>query len=194
MLKHLYKTAVLSLVFLILESVQLLHAETYVAFVKRMSMAGQNQGLVQPSLEQELLGLVNGFRRSKGLNSLGFDPGLRAAARAHALDMAQHNFMGHQASTGQDFDSRMHALRDGAMVLPALGENAAMVPGAAFGTVDVAQRLFQAWLKSPPHYHTLVSRDYLTLATGVVLWNGRAYADQIFVGPEVTTNFNRAPQ
>ena len=169
---------------------QPVRAESYVGFVQRMAAESESQHLAQPSIEQQLLELENGYRRSKGLNALAFDPALRAAARAHALDMAQHHFMGHVASTGHDFDSRMHALHNGAMILPAMGENAAMVSG----TEAAARKLFKEWLASPPHQHTMVSRDYLRLATGVVVWNGQTYADQIFVGPEVQSNFNRAPQ
>ncbi len=190
MLKHFPVAGQIFAALLILLLNQPVHAETYVAFVQRMTAASESQHLSQPAIEQQLLELENAYRRSKGLNQLAPDAALRAAARAHALDMAQHHFMGHTASTGHDFDSRMHALRNGAMVLPPMGENAAMVSG----TEGAAQKLFREWLASPPHQHTMVSRDYLRLATGVVIWNGKTYADQIFVGPEVQSNFNRAPQ
>jgi uncharacterized protein YkwD len=167
-------------------------AETYVGFVNRMTAVGSSQHAFQPAIEQQLFGLLNAFRRSKGLSTLGSAPGLQAAARAHALDMAQHNFMGHTASTGHNFDSRMHALRGGAMVLPSMGENAAMMYPPNGGAAAVARKLFQEWIASPPHYHTLVSRDYLRVATGVAIVNGKAYADQIFIGPEVVTNMMRA--
>jgi hypothetical protein len=38
----------------------------------------------------------------------------------------------------------------------------------------------------------LLSRDYVSLATGVVAMDGKIYADQIFVGPEVQSNMGRA--
>jgi len=167
-------------------------AETYVNFVNRMTAVGAAQHAFQPAIEQQLFGLLNAFRKSKGLNPLGSALGLQAAARAHALDMAQHNFMGHTASTGHDFDSRMRALHNGAMVLPAMGENAAMMYPKNDGAAAVAQKLFQEWVASPAHYHTLVSRDYLRVATGVAILNSKAYADQIFIGPDVVTNMMRA--
>jgi len=173
-------------------AVPLARAETYVSFVNRMAATGAAQHAFQPAIEQHLSSLLNAFRRSKGLSLLGTAPDLQKAARAHALDMAQHHFMGHTASTGHDFDSRMRALRSGAMVLPAMGENAAMMAPANGSAAAVAQKLFQEWIASPPHYHTLVSRDYLRVATGAVIVDGKAYADQIFIGPEVVTNMMRA--
>jgi uncharacterized protein YkwD len=139
-------------------------------------------------VEQRLLALVNGYRHAHGLAALTDDAGLKGAARGHAADMALHNFLGHSATSGQDFDSRMHALRPGVMVLPAMGENAATMHPASSGEEAVAQQLFKAWLSSPPHLHTMLSRDYLKVATGVAVYNGKAYADQIFAGPAVQTN------
>ena len=165
-------------------------AESYAPFLSRLLAQGNAQNLFQPAVEQQLLGLVNGFRRSHGLIALADDASLKGAARGHAVDMALHNFLGHSATSGHDFDSRMHALRPGVMVLPAMGENAATMHLATGGVQAVAQQLFQAWLSSPPHLHTMLSRDYIRVATGVAVYGGKAYADQIFVGPQVQTNLN----
>lgn len=164
-------------------------AEQYAVLLSRLLAQGQAQKLFQPAVEVKLQALLNAYRVAHGKAPLADDAALKSAARGHAVDMALHNFMGHTASSGHDFDSRMHALRPGVMVLPAMGENAAM--RSSGGAADaLAQQLFQAWLNSPPHLHTLISRDYLKVATGVAVYNGRAYADEIFVGPEVRTNMN----
>ncbi len=164
-------------------------AEQYAALLSRLLAQGQAQNMFQPTVEARLQALLNAYRVAHGKPPLADDAALKSAARGHAADMALHNFMGHTASSGHDFDSRMHALRPGVMVLPAMGENAAM--RSAGGAADVlAQQLFQAWLNSPPHLHTLMSRDYLRVATGVAVFGGKAYADEIFVGPEVHTNMN----
>lgn len=161
--------------------------ETYHELVVRLSGVGQQIELAE--VEQQLFQLANQFRQSNGLPALARDQAVHAAALAHATDMLLHNYMGHNASTGQDFDGRMRALRDGALVLPSMGENAARLSHADAGP---AQKLFHQWVNSPPHRHTLLSRDYLKLATGVVSQNGQIYADQIFIGPEVVTNMQRA--
>lgn len=164
--------------------------ETYRQLVARLITAGHNAE--RPDLEQQLYDLANQYRMSKGLHALTINQSVQAASLAHAMDMMQHNYMGHVASSGHDFDSRMRALRDGAMILPSMGENAARQSHTDLKDPNAAQRIFQQWLNSPPHRHTLLSRDYTSVATGVVAQGDRIYADQIFVGPEVVTNMQRA--
>ena len=162
-------------------------AEPYAQFVQREALSGH----FQPAIEAWLFAKANALRQSKGLPALKADQAMSTAARAHAEDMATSGRLGHVSSSGLDFDSRMRALRAGALVLPAMGENAAAVTAQA-SAAETAQSLFKAWLASPPHLHTLLSRDYLKVSTGVSIVNGKAYADQIFTGPEVMTNMMRA--
>jgi len=147
---------------------------------------------VRADLEAELLRLANAYRVSLNLPVLRTDTANQAAARAHAMDMMIGNFMGHVASTGHDFESRMRALRPGVMVLQAMAENAARVTTPSTVDKAMAARLFQQWIKSAPHRHTLRSLDYVTVATGVVSRGGVLYADQIFVGPNLVTNMRSA--
>ena len=164
--------------------------ETYRQLVARLITAGHNAE--RPDVEQQLYDLANQYRMSKGLRALSINQSVQAASLAHAMDMMQHNYMGHVASSGHDFDSRMRALRDGAMILPSMGENAARLSHTDLKDPNSAQRIFQQWLNSPPHRHALLSRDYTSVATGVVAQGDKIYADQIFVGPEVVTNMQRA--
>jgi uncharacterized protein YkwD len=168
--------------------------ETYVQLVARLSSAGAAEHIFQPQLEAELFDMANAFRQSHGLPALQSDPKILTAARAHAADMLHHHFLGHNASTGQDFDSRMRALRGGAMILPAMGENAVKWKSAHLPRDGLAQKLFQSWVNSPDHRHTLLSRDYLKVSTGVAMSSNEIYADQIFTGPEVITNMQRVTQ
>lgn len=169
-------------------------AETYVQLVARLSKSGAANHLFQPQIEAQLFALANSFRQSHALPALVNDDTMLPASRAHAMDMLQHHFMGHTASTGQDFDSRMRALRGGAMVLPPMGENAVMWKSTHLPKQGLAQKLFQSWVNSADHRHTLLSRDYLKVSTGVATNGTEIYADQIFTGPEVTTNMLRLPQ
>jgi uncharacterized protein YkwD len=166
--------------------------ETYRQLMGRMVQEASTTHAERPDLERQLWQLANEFRKAKGLKALKSDEANHGAAVAHAMDMLQHNYMGHVASSGHDFDSRMRALRDGAMILPSIGENAARLNKADVNDPQAAQKIFQQWVKSPSHRHTLLSRDYVTLATGVVAMDGKIYADQIFVGPEVQSNMGRA--
>jgi uncharacterized protein YkwD len=166
--------------------------ETYRQLMGRMVQEVAASDAERPDMERQLWQLANEFRRSKGLNALKENTTNHNAALAHAMDMLQHGYMGHVASSGHDFDSRMRALNDGAMILPSMAENAARLSRGDVNDPNAAQKIFQQWVKSPSHRHTLLSRDYLSLATGVVALDGKIYADQIFMGPEVHSNMGRA--
>jgi uncharacterized protein YkwD len=188
--RKLNSLAVLSICALVVLTVPAAARETYRQLMARMASAGLQ--VERPDLESQLFQMANQYRKSKGLRGLVVNQPLHNASLAHAMDMMQHNFMGHVASSGHDFDSRMRALRDGAMNLPSMGENAARLSHADLADPNAAQKIFQQWLNSPPHHRALVSRDYVSVATGVVAQGEKIYADQIFVGPEVVTNVGRA--
>lgn len=159
--------------------------ETYMQFAGRMI----STGAFQPEIEKALFSKVNAYRASQGRQVLQPDAAMQFAARAHAQDMASHSFMGHVASTGHDFDSRMRAFKGGGVVvLPAMGENAADIRVTGKTPDAIAEGLFQEWLHSGDHRRNMVSRDYVKGAMGVAVANGKAYADQIFVGPEAKSN------
>lgn len=147
------------------------------------------QGLVQnlpggaqfrQDLEAQIANLANGYRATAGKPALRPDPLFLTAARAHAADMMLHNFMGHRASTGQDFDSRMRAFAGDTSRFPALAENAARESQNTPADGAKAQRLFQEWVDSPPHRKNLRSLDYQFVSTGVVQRGNTIWAVQIF--------------
>ena len=182
--RHLVVVGFLAVAFGLLSPV---FAETYIGLVSRL-MA---QGHFEPQIEQLLLVKVNAYRRSRGVAALVPETDMAFASRAHAADMAAARRMGHVASNGMEFDSRMRALHNGAGVLPSMAENAAVAPARGDAN-QIAEALFGAWLHSEGHRRTMVSRDYLKVSTGVSIADGKAYADQIFTGPAVTTNLLRS--
>lgn len=165
--------------------------ETYVELANRLATTAETQQAISPGIEAALLRMVNAHRLSIGVKALRDAPDLQLAARAQAMDLLGQGRVGHESSGGHNFDSRMRALRDGALVLPAMAENAARVSKAQGDDDALARNLIEQWLASPPHRRELESNDYVAVATGVVHTQGKVYADQIFVGPEVQTNMNR---
>ena len=152
-------------------------AESYPQLVARLSSAG----VFQPAVEQLLLAKLNELRVSKGLAPLGVEGTFKGAARAHAMDMAQRNYLGHSSATGLDFSGRIKALQGGVMRYSTIGENAVMMY-PPHNAAQVADTLFHSWLNSPPHLHNMLRKDFTRVATGAVILNGKAYADQIFFG------------
>jgi uncharacterized protein YkwD len=162
--------------------------ETYVNLARRLNAAPPKGVVYRPDLEAALLQLANRYRRGLGKAALAPNAQLRIAARAHAADLLIQGAMGHVASTGQNFDSRMRALRGGALFLPAMAENAVRVRAKGLGDRQRLQNAMQLWIKSPSHRRALIDRSYRSVGTAVVMRGDQLYAVQIFSGPEVKTN------
>ena len=134
----------------------------------------------RPDLEQELVALANAYRSGEGKKAFQADPTFQAAARAHAADMMINGFMGHKASTGHDFDSRMRAFVEDITRYPGLAENAARDTQKSPVDARKAQALFAQWVKSRSHRKALLSRNYQFVSTGVIQSGNKIWAVQIF--------------
>ncbi len=165
--------------------------DTYVMFAQKLTTPGRADARFRPDLERYLLGAANDYRRGKGVGRLGANSRNLIAARAHAMDMALNDFVGHVSSNGADFESRVRAFRPGELFLPSMGENAARVSSGEPVSVAKASKLMTQWIKSASHRKALSSRSYMSVATGVVQKGNKLYAVQIFSGPEVKTNVRR---
>jgi uncharacterized protein YkwD len=172
----------------LLSTLNIAAAEPYYAVAQDLNSQIRSKNLAKPDIEVVLFGLANAFRASKGKPALSMSQENVFAARAQALDMMQRKYVGHVARSGHDFESRMRSLRPGQMILPRMAENAARVSQPGSVDENMAAKLFQQWVKSPPHAHALLSSDYVTVATGAVSDHGVLYAVQIFSGPDVKTN------
>ncbi len=134
----------------------------------------------RPDLEGELVALANAYRSEEGKHPLQADSTFQAAARAHAADMMINGFMGHRASTGQDFDSRIRSFVEDITRYPGLAENAARDTQKSPVDARKARALFAQWVKSRPHRKALVSRNYQFVSTGVIQSGNKIWAVQIF--------------
>ncbi len=167
-------------------------AEGYKAFAERMVARPPLGAKVAEDIERAILQSLNSYRASKGRKPLKrASPELIMAARAQALDLMQTNSMGHGASTGHSFESRMRAMMDGAMFLPAMAENAARDRRKDVDNAGKAQGLMAQWIKSGSHRKNLTNLSYVAVAIGAVKRGDEVYAVQIFVGPETKTNLFR---
>lgn len=170
--------------------------ETYAAFAARLVATPPEGVSFREDLEALLHDSANQYRAARRVKGLKVADGkMLVAARAHALDMLQQNTMGHRASTGHDFESRMRSLYPGVMFMARMAENAARERSDGPADAMKAKRLFQQWVKSSAHRKALGSRDYVRVATGVAQKGEVIYAVQIFAGPEVKSNlFQSTPQ
>ena len=163
--------------------------ETYVQFATRLLAQPPDGAAVSPDLESLVLQATNSYRRSKGLPALKpANAKLQQAAEAHAMDLLAQGGMGHTASTGHGFESRIRAFHEGQMVFAAMAENAARVRKEGLSDAQRAQNLVQQWIKSSGHHKNMANRSFVAVAIGVAVKGEHAYAVQIFTGPTVKTN------
>ncbi len=139
---------------------------------------------IREDLEEVIARQANAYRQSKGVASLQASPKLRDAARAQAIDMMLNGYVGHKASSGHEFDSRMRAfLGSPIMMMPSMAENAARDTQKGEADAGKARRLFQQWVESRPHRKTLLNSGYKFVSTGVVQRGNKIWAVQIFFAP-----------
>src|SRR3954452_19763826 len=121
-----------------------------------------------PSLEGQVLALVNVQRAAAGCGALTADPALAAVARAHSADMRDRGFFDHVTPDGLDpFD---RAARAG---LVAHAEN------IAYGQPDPAA-VMDSWMDSAGHRANILSCDLTRLGVGVAEGAGGPWWTQLF--------------
>lgn len=158
----------------------LAHAAAYREFAASLVRNLPEGAQFRPDLEAILAGYANAYRAQQGKAPLAPSDLFLLPARAHTVDMMAHNFMGHTASTGHNFDSRMRVFVDDITRFPAMAENAARDSQNTPVDKAKARRLFQQWIDSRAHRKTLVSRDYAYVSTAVVQRGNKIWAVQIF--------------
>lgn len=112
--------------------------------------------------EQELWHAVNQVRRDFGLRALQADDALATAARQHAEEMAELNYLGHESPNLQSRTLQDRLVLAGAAVQGA-GENLAQLSDGA----DLAAQVVAGWLDSPGHRQNLLAAHYTHVGFGV---------------------------
>ena len=155
-------------------------AGPYLDYAESLNNAPPEGAMYRPDIEEQLEALANAFRAEEGKEPLRPDPMLRELARAHAADMMLNNFVGHKASTGHDFSSRVTAYVGDASRFPSVGENAARDTQKTPVDARKVQVLFTQWIKSRTHRKNLVNRSYRFVSTGVIQRGNSIWAVQVF--------------
>jgi uncharacterized protein YkwD len=163
--------------------------DTYGQYAQKLLSNPPDGANIRTDLEAKVLNATNSYRASQGLPALKpASKTLLFVARAHAMDLLVNASMGHTASTGHGFESRIRALSGGQMALAAMAENAARVRNSSLSEDQRASRLVQMWVGSSGHRKNLVNKSYTAIAIGVAVRGDDVYAVQVFTGPTVKTN------
>lgn len=111
--------------------------------------SGSTGGTGGAGASQSAAGLVRTIRSGNGVGSLSPDRQLEQAALQQARYMASSGRMVHNTGWGKDFSSRVKGN----------GIEGAAAENIAEGRMD-EKRLFDMWMKSPPHRRNLLDQRY----------------------------------
>jgi uncharacterized protein YkwD len=111
----------------------------------------------QPSLEAQMLEMINRERTSRGLKPLEADPELTLVARAHSADMFSRGYFSHYTPEGEDPFGRM---KDAGVKFRAAGENLALAP-----TLDIAHT---GLMNSPGHRANILNPAFGRVGIGIM--------------------------
>jgi hypothetical protein len=131
---------------------------------------------------RQLLQRTNELRAASGWKPLASEPRLAAAAARFARYMAETDRYGH-AVDGRQPQERAQAQGYQHCLT---SENIAFASSArGFQPNELAQRLFDGWVQSPPHRRNLLDGDMTDVGFGVAQSerSGRHYAVQLFGRP-----------
>jgi uncharacterized protein YkwD len=138
-----------------------------------------------PALEDRLAERVSKTRRDHDLGALDRAPGLRRAARAHAVDMLQRDYTGHIGPDGRSVTERGGILDRRFIGLT--GENLAEhvgIPARAVADqlAPMALQLVSGFLDSPDHRQNLLNPDYTHNGIGAAAEGDRLIVVHVFGG------------
>jgi len=141
--------------------------------------------LNRSEIEREIHRIVNAERRERGLDSVGFDPRLRAIARNHSRDMVVREYFGHVSPDGETPRDRYRAAGYNCTVRTGDGidhgdENVFVTFAGPVETGDgvvdhehnetkIARTTVEWWLNSTGHRHVLLESHWEREGIGVVV-------------------------
>ena len=111
----------------------------------------------EPSLEEQMLELINKERASRGLKPLAADPDLLPVARAHSTDMFTRGYFSHYTPEGEDPFQRM---KDAGVRFRTAGENLALAP-----TLQLAHT---GLMNSPGHRANILNPNFGRVGIGIM--------------------------
>jgi len=130
-------------------------------------------GAATPTVQQQVVQLVNAQRARVGCRALVTDARLARAAQAHSADMAKRRYFSHTSLDGRTFVQRIRAQGYTGRYL---GENIAAGQPSAKAVMD-------AWMKSPGHRANILNCHYKAIGVGYAVGGPyRYYWTQDFGG------------
>lgn len=111
----------------------------------------------RPTLELQMLELVNGERAAAGLRPLKIDPALTEVARKHSADMFARGYFSHYTPEGKSPFDRM---RESEVRFLIAGENLALAPSVPLAHAGL--------MNSPGHRANILRRQFGRVGIGIM--------------------------
>ena len=115
----------------------------------------------------------NEARLEQGLEALNYQPNLEVMAWNHSKAMGERDFFDHHNKRDKKRKSPTDRAGLAGIDNPVVAENIASLGGYKFGSyLELADRLIDGWIDSPPHRKTLYGKDAVQLGCGVYYYTG----------------------
>ena len=119
----------------------------------------------QEKYERAIVALINQERSQRGAGLLAWESPLQAIARAHAQDMATHNYFSHTNKSGMDYRDRATAA--GYRCLNTTWGNTAENIYFGPGIHKTSEATVASWLSSPGHRRAMLHPSFKKAAIGI---------------------------
>lgn len=144
----------------------------------RDRLADAGGGRFDEAAASDVLHATNAARRAVGAGVLAWRDDLAMAARAHAADLAQRDYVEHLSPEGFDPSHRCWLLARRLIGSPA--ENIAFRSAA---TPPAPADIMRGWRGSPPHWKNLLDPRHTHAGFGFVRYRGSAWAVGLYAHP-----------
>ncbi|MGA1867790.1 MAG: CAP domain-containing protein [bacterium] len=115
--------------------------------------------------EHQLITLINQTRQENGRSPLIINNALNSAARRHARDMSQNNFLNH---TGSDGSNAWERIRDAGFEFVNAGENIA-------AGYDTPEGVVNGWMQSTRHRDNILNQNFCAIGAGYAYESTSSY-------------------
>lgn len=131
---------------------------------KPVATPDAGQGAYLPSVEKDVIALINQERVSLGLSELKTDASLRTAARIRSNEMLLAGTFDHSRPDGRSWESVLKT--DVPVRFATAGENLSMYEDLS-SRKFTGQDWFNQWYNSPPHYENMVHEEFTHVGVGI---------------------------